>query len=218
MSLLSKWRTYSRKYGATHAACRFVGSRMPVFWRIAGPIVSRRYRERWMRRPGPKILNLGGGSHCTDHFLTADIDAGADTFVDMTMPLPFADGSFDGILLEEAIEHISKRDGARMLTECARICRPGGTIRIATPDLEWFCSALLSRAIDPDDINLIFYGHNHRHIYGRGELADALRQAGLSDVRASSYKDPNSRLGHLDTHAERFQQAPEISQYVEALR
>jgi len=216
--LWAKWRHYAGKYGPVHAGCRFLGTTLPGFWRLVGRSVTARYRSRWTDKPGQKILNLGGGGNCSDQFLTADIDPRADVYVDMAQPLPFPSASVDGIILEEAIEHVAKMSGLTMLRECARICKPGGVIRISTPDLDWFARSYLASATTTDEINAIFYDHGHRHIYGRRELAGALSECGFRDVVFSTYRDRSARLGYLDSHADRFGHAPEISQYVEARR
>lgn len=216
--LFQKWHFYAGRYGVAHAMCRFVGTKAPRFWHLVGARVTRRYLRAWMSKPGPKLLNLGGGGHCTSQFLTADVDPRADVYVDMMRPLPFPSASFDGVFLEEAIEHVPTTAAAFMLRECARVCKPGAVVRIATPDMDWFCRNLLDGTIGPADVNAIFYEHEHRHIYSRAELAAALAQAGFADITPSSYKDASSELGYLDTHADRFAHKPEISQYVEARR
>ena len=46
-------------------------------------------------------------------------------------PWPFADAEFDALLCTEVLEH--QPDPAAFLAECARVCRPGGTILLTTP-------------------------------------------------------------------------------------
>lgn len=48
--------------------------------------------------------------------------------------LPFAEGSFDACLNIVTLEHV--RDPARVVSEMARVLRPGGSLLLATP-LEW---------------------------------------------------------------------------------
>ena len=197
---MRRWHKYGSRYGKLHALTRFIGTRIPFTWRLLGPVVSRRYREVWAGAAGPKILNLGGGSNCLDGCLTADIDPRSDCYVDCRKPLPFKDSSIDGIFSEEMIEHISKSDGLRMLSECWRVMKPGATIRLTTPDLDWFCSSLLRRAIDCDEINDIFYKHKHVYLYSRQEIEVSLRACGFVDIRQSSYKDFAAQLGYFDSH------------------
>ncbi len=55
-------RHYTKRYGLGHALCAFVGRHFPAFWRVAGPVVTRRYKDAWLKASGPRILNLGGGN------------------------------------------------------------------------------------------------------------------------------------------------------------
>jgi predicted SAM-dependent methyltransferase len=212
------WHKYTARYGVVHALARFIGARIPSAWDLVGPIVTRHYRLAWLSASGRKIINLGGGGNCLDGCLTADIYPRADTFVDCRKALPFANASIDGIFCEEMIEHISKLDALRLLQECWRILKPGGVIRITTPDLDWFCGSLLKGAIDCDVINSIFFNHQHVYLYSRLQLHASLRISGFIDIRQSSFRDPAAALGYLDSHALRFGHTPDLSQYVEARR
>lgn len=50
--------------------------------------------------------------------------------------LPHDDGAVSGIVVEGCLEYLSEEDGIRFLRECRRALRPGGVLRVATPDLE----------------------------------------------------------------------------------
>ena len=215
--LLNRLRLYSGQYGAVHAVARFASVHVPAIWKAFGPAVSAPYRERWLKEPGAKLLNLGGGGNAIRGALTADIDPRADTYVDVTKRLPFPDGSIDLIFLEEIIEHIDKAQGAALLAECRRVLKAQGVIHLATPDLDWLGSGAASGTVPCDLVNDTFYGHGHTYIYTRAALIAALAEAGFSGARHFNYQDPAAILGFLDSHASRFSHAPELSQYVEAV-
>ena len=61
----------------------------------------------------------GGGGGAT--FLVADANAA----------LPFADGSFDGVVCVDAVNHL--RDRAAVLREWRRVLRPGGRAVFTDP-------------------------------------------------------------------------------------
>jgi len=217
--LLTKLEFYRRRYGLFHSLARFAATRARFLWPIIGPMVSGPYRRRWAASADvPKLLNLGGGSNIIAGALTVDVDPRADCYVDALRPLPFEDASIDLILLEEFIEHVSKEAGARLLRECRRVLKPGGSIRVATPDLDWLGTGIVGGTVDCDLMNSTFYGHGHRYIYSRAEMARTLAGAGFGAVRHSSYQDPESALGYLDSHARRFAHDPLLSQYIEAKR
>ena len=58
-------------------------------------------------------------------------------YLDATQDFPIEDNSFDYIFSEHMIEHITYNDAKRMISECFRILKPGGVIRISTPDLSF---------------------------------------------------------------------------------
>lgn len=63
-----------------------------------------------------------------------------DTGVDLRKPLPYADASFDVVLLVEVIEHLENHRAA--LSELARILKPGGVFILTTPNIMRLSSRL----------------------------------------------------------------------------
>lgn len=72
----------------------------------------------------------------------ADINRNRGDYVpaDMAARLPFADGSFDGVVCLEGIEHVT--DPLLLLGELMRVVRPGGRVVISTPNVLGFYSRL----------------------------------------------------------------------------
>lgn len=213
--LFNKFRFYSRRYGVISTLCRYVGRSNLTFWKMVGPWVSTGYMRRWLAQPGPHILNLGGGGNLRSDWLTADIDPRSEVYVDITRPLPFPDNSVQSVFLEEVIEHIPLKEGRALLLEIHRILSPGGLVRITTPDLTYVCRKLLERPHETQEINDIFYLHLHRHLFTPQELLDVSLACGFVEPLVSKYQDPDSTLGYLDSHADRFNHPPELSQYLE---
>lgn len=102
---------------------------------------------------------------------------------------------------------------ADMIAEMFRTLRPGGVMRIVTPDLTTFAQIALNNSSptaieylgqlreflgDPtintcDAVNQIFYGHGHRYIYSPSELSAVLHKAGfrkLQETRGGLYSNP----------------------------
>ena len=87
--------------------------------------------NRWT---GSRILDLGCGARKLPSAFGVDIlpSIGVDVVHDLNQfPYPFADGSFDAVILYHVIEHLS--DVPRTVVEAHRILRPGGQVWIATP-------------------------------------------------------------------------------------
>ncbi len=215
--MLPRLRYYGRRNGYLYALASYVGRYSHAFWRIFAPAFSRGRIRRWLARPGDKIVNLGGGSNIFDRWLTADVDARADVYVDILHPLPFDDGTLDVIYLEEVIEHVSREQGRSLMAECVRALKPGGHLRLTTPDLDAFVASFDGTADAAGAINDIFYEHGHRYIYSRAGIKGLLTAVGFVEVRESSFRDAEARFGFFDTHPLRFEVShAELAQYWEA--
>lgn len=215
--MIARFQHYSRRYGYRHAALSFVGRFSFGLWQVIGPAVTRSHLQRWLNSDQFKILNLGGGNVLFDRWLTADVVPRADVHMNVTQPLPLPASCVDAVFSEEVIEHISRERGDAMLCECLRVLKPGGWLRLTTPSLNYFAERALASPQHVAEINEIFYRHEHRHIYSEAELRAAIETVGFVEVRASSYREPESRFGYLDSHPVRVTYAPpEWSQYWEA--
>jgi predicted SAM-dependent methyltransferase len=88
----------------------------------------------------PKLnyLNIGCGSKFHPDWHNADYKPVSKdvSFVDIKKRLPYLDNSFDVIYHSQVLEHLTRKEGDYFLSECFRILKPGGIIRIVVPDLE----------------------------------------------------------------------------------
>ena len=84
------------------------------------------------------LVNFGSGPHKLPGFVNVDLDAASrpDVVADLARPLPFRDASVDAIFSEDCVAYIEREALVRFLAECRRILRPGGAMRVLTPDLE----------------------------------------------------------------------------------
>jgi predicted SAM-dependent methyltransferase len=163
--------------------------------------------EGYLRSHDVHKLHLAAGPAHLEGWLNTDIAPVSPevVYLDATKPFPLADSSFDYVFSEHMIEHVPWPDGLFMLRECRRVLRPGGTVRIATPDLEKFLGL---RGHEDDGregryvrwvtdrymadvpayrgafvINNIFRGWGHQFLYDGDLLAMALAEAGFAHVR-----------------------------------
>jgi SAM-dependent methyltransferase len=64
---------------------------------------------------------------------------------DIRRPLPFPDDTFDAVYALHIIEHLTPEEASRFVAEIFRVLRPGGIVRVSTPDLESAVKAYLKR-------------------------------------------------------------------------
>lgn len=113
-------------------------------WRGAAFLDRRLIRRYFERHPDVRRLQLGCGKNPRVGWLNADLFPAQKEVVrvDVRRPLPFGDACFDFIFTEHLIEHIAWTDAERLVAECSRVLRPGGILRIATPDLRFLLGIL----------------------------------------------------------------------------
>ena len=63
---------------------------------------------------------------------------------DITKGLPFDDNQFDAVYHSHVLEHLEPADGEKLLSECYRVLRPGGVLRIVVPNLEQIATLYLN--------------------------------------------------------------------------
>lgn len=85
--------------------------------------------------------------------------------------LPFREASFDSILCTETLEHVP--DDAAVLSELARVLKPGGRLAVSVPDT---LPEVVQRRLAPWSGCL---PGGHLRIYGRRTILQRIEQAGL---------------------------------------
>lgn len=193
-------------------------------------------------------LNLGCGSQVPDQWNNVDYALGARFFKipffhtlnkkvklfnldwndkiylhDLTKKFPWADSSIDIIYSSHTLEHFSKEDGRRFLSECHRVLRKDGIIRIIVPDLRHDVTEYIEGRINADDFVEklgVLYGHSnntlkkrlapffqfpHKCMYDNSRLIEILNEVGFdASTRASFDSDiEDIRLVELESRTEK---------------
>jgi predicted SAM-dependent methyltransferase len=176
--------------------------------RIKAGIVIRRYLSGTNTSANTRKLQIGAGPTQTDEWLTTDILAKLrkkTVYLDATARFPIPDAAMDYVFSEHMIEHIPYLAGRHMLAECMRVLKPGGAIRLATPDLRrmmalmgddadktmreyvaWSAGKFLEDGTPNTAIHVLnnqFRNYGHQFLYDEECLRDAMIKAGFVDIR-----------------------------------
>lgn len=85
-------------------------------------------------------------------------------------PLPIADGTIGAAYTSHVIEHLKDEHVRFVLKDTHRVLKPGGYLRLSTPDIDLYVRAFLEKDLD------FFHYRDHAH-YRRLGISDSL--AGL---------------------------------------
>jgi len=174
-------------------------------------------------------LHIGCGKNILPGWLNSDVDLeDGKVFIDATARLPFHDGTVDYIFSEHFIEHLSYDDGMRFLKECYRVLRPGGRVRIATPDLQFLVDLYSDHLADLQKsyihsvnkklvphidgslrnssvftINNFFFKLCHNFIYDFALLRDTMTFVGYRDItRYAPGESADINLQGIEKHGQ----------------
>jgi predicted SAM-dependent methyltransferase len=175
-----------------------------------------------------KKLHIGAGGHILEGWLNSDLypSQGNLIHLDATKTFPINDCTFDYLFSEHMIEHFTYPTGLNMLKECHRVLKPGGRIRVATPDLLFLVllyrpdktpmeRAYIQWSTDTYDniqsggsyedtfvINNFFRDWGHRFIYDEKVLRHALAKVGFTNiVQRQMHESEDQNLRGLENDA-----------------
>jgi SAM-dependent methyltransferase len=174
-----------------------------VYVRLAAP----RQVQQYLAQSGSPRLNIGCGYNVLPGWMNVDLAGGrrGTIYMDATRRLTLPNDTFDAVLCEHLIEHLPEADGRHLVEEILRVLKPGGRVRIVTPDLESL-ARLCTSPPDPagsrylafvaelhrrpkitpgDALNYIFYEYGHRHIYTIAKLRKVLEETGFAQIGES---------------------------------
>ncbi|MEQ1757315.1 MAG: methyltransferase domain-containing protein [Vicinamibacterales bacterium] len=99
--------------------------------------IDRTVTHRYLESHSIRKLHLGCGRNLLPGWLNSDFfpKSPAVLHLDARGRFPLQDGQFDFVFSEHMIEHIAYAKGSSMVNESFRVLKPGGTLRISTPDL-----------------------------------------------------------------------------------
>jgi predicted SAM-dependent methyltransferase len=135
---------------------------------------------------------------------------------DLNYGVPFANEKVDFIFTSHFIEHLYKKDAFKFLTECKRVLKKGGILRVSVPDLEIAYSMYLNGNKDEMLENYFFFEDcqnkfsHHRYMYDFEMLSKILFKLGFSEIRRCEFG-----LGNIPD-VELLDNRPNDSLFIEA--
>jgi predicted SAM-dependent methyltransferase len=185
--------------------------------RRAGLMVRPILVSRYMKAHAVRKLQIGAHVCVMPGWLNTDLypQSIRSVTLDATKTFPFPDASFDYVFSEHQLEHIGYEDALVMLSECRRILRPEGKIRIALPSLDRLLQLFGPTRTDLQEryighvtnmnypgarcpnpcfaINSAFMNWGHRFLYDQTTLTNALESAGFTLVQFFTPGQSNDR-------------------------
>jgi predicted SAM-dependent methyltransferase len=152
----------------------------------------------------PCKLHLGCGANVKAGWVNVDLNELADIQLDIREALPFPDNSATAIYSEHFFEHLSFKEGKRLLQESLRILIPGTLISIGVPDAEEMLRVyvaddrdgwLAGRQWHPawcstpmHSVNYFFrQDGEHKYAYDFVTLHEALKDCGFVNIRRRNW-------------------------------
>jgi predicted SAM-dependent methyltransferase len=146
-------------------------------------------------------------------------------------PYPFASGTASSVYSEHFIEHLNLKQGIAWLREMHRLMKPGGVLRLSTPDLEAYARGYLDKKQEMYNawnaglqthrvdlpprrtfrFNTLMRQWGHQYVYDYDELALVLGEAQFREIRRCDYR---SGTRHIAQHDQEWRRPGSL--YVEA--
>jgi len=205
--------------------------------KLYGFMIRSRQIERYFSDSAIKKVQLGTSHSLIAGWLNTDLLPSNPevVYLDATRRFPFKDSTIDYVFSEHVIEHVEYQSGLAMLRECYRVLKPGGKIRMSTPDLrvlvglfssektasQNFYIDFATRKFLPDITyckevfvtNNAFRAWGHQFLYDRQTIETTMRTIGFENIR---YYRPgesdDENLRGIESHG-RVMGCEEINQF-----
>ena len=164
-------------------------------------------------------LNLGCGPKIMPGWVNIDMQGAPPVVIhDLTKPLPVASETVEYIYNEHFIEHITRDQGRFLLSECRRVLKPGGVIRVSTPDLrvlvEQYLSSDLQASLQaaynngwyPQSAAQLMNGGmrlwGHQFVYDEVDFLALFKESGFVNVTVAKWRESvHPVLRNLETRS-----------------
>lgn len=137
-------------------------------------------------------LHLGCGPNRIADWVNVDLlgRASVDVALNLRRPFPLPSGCVAAVYHEHLLEHLPYPDAYSLLSECARVLRRGGVLRVGVPDFGAYARSYASDGRFVDELRPgrpsrvvalaeVAYAHGHRSLWDAESLITAMRDLGI---------------------------------------
>ena len=169
---------------------------------ILRPLGRRRLTKSLQASDGPTLLEFGAGGTKRNGWVTTDVSWRSANHLDVTATWPMADETVDFLFSDNVVEHLSLGGARVAFREACRVLKPGGILRVVTPDIGELTRAYLSTPEESDglktqlieegylvenQVDLLRFafqddGHASGYLWDKDALETELRSAGFREV------------------------------------
>jgi predicted SAM-dependent methyltransferase len=170
---------------------------------VRAPALSRRFQRAVASEQGLVKVNVGAGVANLNGWINTDVGSRLSMYLDLTKPWPVSPRSIDRIYGDNVIEHFPLHVCRSVLRYCWEALKDGGSIRLATPDVERTARAYLEdpqltaahldrhrrhgypaeHAVDMLRVTYAYHGHHLGFCFDWASLSAELAKAGFGDIR-----------------------------------
>lgn len=195
-----------------------------LIWVLSRNFIRGRRIKRYLKLADKPKLQIGCGSNRLDGWLNVGIsldECWKGVYMDAGKRFPFPDESMNYIYSEHLFEHLTYQQAQNMLKESYRVLKPGGVMRVATPDLrfllglyqepekplhkEYMEFSVKDNGMPASPVYVISRFHTnwgHQIIYDRETLTKKLEEVGFKDITScevgqSVHKELNGVEAHF---------------------
>lgn len=146
---------------------------------------------------GPLLIQLGSAKNPVRGWVNLDLPK-----YDITRPLPWDDACVDAFYLDHVIEHVLPAQAYEFFLEAWRTLKPGGTMRLAFPDI--LRIARRAKGTTTDALRDAVCNHGHKAVWTQESMRAVLESIGYTITVHAPGESCVNHLEGLESPTPRF--------------